>query len=190
MAMGMYSDNSTQDLTNQVTWASSNTAVATITSTGVASAVPAGQSTISASFGGMSGSTLLTFTPPTPPPVTVTGVQLTEKKRKVTGITIAFDGAVNAAEASNNAIYVLTAAGKHNSFVGKGTKPIRLKSAVYNAALHQVILTPRKPFALSKPVELTVKGRSPGGLQDSTGRFIDGANDAEFILSSKGVTVG
>ena len=30
MAMGMYSDNSSQDLTTQVTWVSSNTAVATI----------------------------------------------------------------------------------------------------------------------------------------------------------------
>jgi hypothetical protein len=115
---------------------------------------------------------------------------LTQKKRNVTGITVVFSAAVNAAEASTNAIYVLTVAGKHNSFVGKGTKPIRLKSAVYDAALHQVILTPRKPFVLTKPVELTVKGRPPGGLQDGTGRFIDGASDAAFILSPKGVTVG
>jgi hypothetical protein len=34
-AIGTYSDNSTQDLTNQVAWSSSNTAVATITSTGL-----------------------------------------------------------------------------------------------------------------------------------------------------------
>ena len=191
MAIGMYSDNSTQDLTTQVTWASSNTAVATITPAGVAAAVGVGQSSISASLDGMSVSTQLTVTtpaPPPPPPVTVTVVQLTKKKGKVTGITVDFSGAVNPAEASSIGIYALTVAGKHNSFVGRGAKPLRLKSAAYNAALHQVILTPRKPFALTKPVELTVQGRSPSGLQDSVGRFIDGADDAEFVLSRKGVT--
>jgi hypothetical protein len=106
----------------------------------------------------------------------------------VTAITVAFSGAVNAAEAASVAIYALTVAGKHNSFVGKGTKSIRLKSAGSNTALHQVILTPRAPFALTKPVELTVQGRSPGGLQDSVGRFIDGGHDDEFVLSRSGVT--
>jgi hypothetical protein len=189
-ALGMYSDNSTQDLTTQVTWASANTAVATITTTGVASGVAAGQSTISASLAGLSGSSQLTVTTPAPPPpplVTVTSVALTQKKHKVTAITVAFSGAVNAAEAASVAIYALTVSGKHNSFVGKGTKAIRLKSAVVNSALHQVILTPRSPFALTKPVELTVKGRSPGGLQDSVGRFIDSGNDEQFVLSRSGV---
>jgi plastocyanin len=66
MAMGMYSDNSMQDLTTQVTWASTDTAVATISNTagsaGMATAVATGQSTISATMDGMMGSTVMTVT--------------------------------------------------------------------------------------------------------------------------------
>src|SRR5262249_51663839 len=61
-ATGTYSDGSTQNLTSQVTWASSNTAAATINSTGLATAVTAGTSTISATLGAVSGSTGLTVT--------------------------------------------------------------------------------------------------------------------------------
>jgi hypothetical protein len=66
MAMGMYSDNSTKDLTDQVTWASSDASIATISnasgSQGLATAVEIGTSTISATFDGMTGSTHLNVT--------------------------------------------------------------------------------------------------------------------------------
>ena len=60
-ATGSYSDGSTQNLTSQVTWTSSNTSVATIGSGGVASSVSAGTTTITAAMsgGGVSGSTIL-----------------------------------------------------------------------------------------------------------------------------------
>jgi len=60
-ATGSFSDNSTQDLTTQATWSSSNPAVATISATGLATASASlGSSTISASLGSISGKTLLT----------------------------------------------------------------------------------------------------------------------------------
>ncbi len=59
-ATGFYSDGTSQNLTNQVTWASTNTAVSTITSTGLSSGVSAGSSTISAILNGVTGSTSLT----------------------------------------------------------------------------------------------------------------------------------
>src|SRR5262249_12498648 len=59
-ATGTYSDSSTQSLTSQVTWASSNTSVATVSSGGVATAVTTGSTTISATLGSVSGSTGLT----------------------------------------------------------------------------------------------------------------------------------
>src|SRR5262249_29171963 len=66
-ATGNYSDNSTQNLTNQVTWASGTTAVATISnaagSQGLPTALATGTSTISATFSGLPGSTLLTVSP-------------------------------------------------------------------------------------------------------------------------------
>ena len=43
-ATGTYSDGSTADLTSQVTWSSSNSAVATMNSTGLATAIAGGNS--------------------------------------------------------------------------------------------------------------------------------------------------
>jgi hypothetical protein len=59
-ATGTYSDSTTQDITGQVTWASSNTGVATINSSGLASAVAAGSTTISAVLSGKTGGAALT----------------------------------------------------------------------------------------------------------------------------------
>ena len=65
-ATGLYTDNSTQDLTTQVTWASSNGAVATVSnaagSNGLATAAGAGSTTVSATSGGVTGDTTLTVT--------------------------------------------------------------------------------------------------------------------------------
>jgi hypothetical protein len=59
-ATGTYSDGSTQDVTSQATWASSNTDVATVNDSGLATAVTAGTTTISATLIGVTGSTTLT----------------------------------------------------------------------------------------------------------------------------------
>jgi hypothetical protein len=65
-ATGTYSDKTTKSLTTQVTWASSNTAVATISNTtgsrGLATAVGTGTTTISATVSGVKGKTVLTVT--------------------------------------------------------------------------------------------------------------------------------
>ena len=65
-ATGTFSDGTTQGLTTTVTWSSSLTSVATISnsagSNGMATAVAAGTATITATSGGISGSTGLTVT--------------------------------------------------------------------------------------------------------------------------------
>ncbi len=62
-AMGMYTDSSTHDITDQVTWDSSDPSKATIDSnTGLASTVAVGTTTISATLDGITGSTVLTVT--------------------------------------------------------------------------------------------------------------------------------
>ena len=141
-------------------------------------------------------------TPPPPPPpppsssaapVTVTGVhEVLNKRHMVTQIDVFFSGAVSSSEATNAAIYRLASAGKRGSFTARNSLIHKLRSAVYDAALNEVILTPKKPFALAKPVQLMVNGT---GLQDSTGQFIDGANNgvagsnALAVLTRKGVTL-
>ena len=59
-ATGVFSDNSTQDLTANVTWTSSTSTVALINSTGLATALSNGTTTITASYEGLSGSATLT----------------------------------------------------------------------------------------------------------------------------------
>jgi hypothetical protein len=65
-ATGIYSDHSTQDLTKQVTWSTSNIAVASISnaagSNGLASALGVGSATVSATLGSVFGTTTLTVT--------------------------------------------------------------------------------------------------------------------------------
>jgi YVTN family beta-propeller protein len=62
IATGIYSDGSEQNLTGTVTWTSGTTTVATINSSGVATGVGAGPSTITARLGNVFGSTTLTVT--------------------------------------------------------------------------------------------------------------------------------
>jgi 6-phosphogluconolactonase (cycloisomerase 2 family)/uncharacterized protein YjdB len=75
-ATGVYSDNSKQDITSTVTWTSATTSVATISNAvstiGLASAVGGGSSTITATLGGVSGSTTLTVTAATLVSIAVT----------------------------------------------------------------------------------------------------------------------
>jgi len=62
IATGVDSDNSTRPLTNEVVWQSSDDSIATISSSGVVSALAAGQVTLQASLDGIVGSILLTVT--------------------------------------------------------------------------------------------------------------------------------
>jgi trimeric autotransporter adhesin len=59
-AIGIFSDQTSADLTSQVTWSVANPAVATLTSSGVATAIHAGDTTVSASLGSQIGSTTMT----------------------------------------------------------------------------------------------------------------------------------
>jgi len=63
-ATGTFTDNSTVDLTNRVTWASATTTVATIDTAGLATGQSGGTSSIRASLDSVTGSTVLTVTVP------------------------------------------------------------------------------------------------------------------------------
>ena len=128
-----------------------------------------------------------------PPLVTVVKVTDVVKKKKVTEVIVTFSGSVNSAEADSPSIYRLATAGKKGSYTAKNAKVLRLKSATYTDATHTVVLIPKKPFVLTKPVQLLINGLAPAGLEDSVGRLIDGNHDgqaggnATAILSRGGV---
>lgn len=62
-AIGTYSDATTHNLTASVTWSSSDTSVATISSSGFAASLATGTTEITATLGGVAGSTTLTVGP-------------------------------------------------------------------------------------------------------------------------------
>jgi trimeric autotransporter adhesin len=71
-AIGTYTDGSTHNITGQVAWTSSNTAVATIGLHGLAKALTPGTTTITATLDSISGSTTLDVTNATVVSITVT----------------------------------------------------------------------------------------------------------------------
>jgi uncharacterized protein YjdB len=73
-ATGTYTDGSSADLTVLVSWSSSATGKATVSPSGMVTGVAAGSTNISASLGGISGSTSLTVTAPSLVSITVTPV--------------------------------------------------------------------------------------------------------------------
>ncbi|MGO8972367.1 MAG: Ig-like domain-containing protein [Steroidobacteraceae bacterium] len=62
IATGVYSDGSKLDLSSEVSWSSTHTAIASINSDGVATAISPGTTTVTASMGRLSGSTNLAVT--------------------------------------------------------------------------------------------------------------------------------
>jgi plastocyanin len=185
MAMGNYADNTSEDISDQVTWSSSNPAIARVSdaagTAGLVTTSAAGTATITASMDGLYGSTQFTVTAPAasaPPLVTVPSVQAMENKRHmVAEIIVHFSGPVNASEAQNTGMYRLTETGRNDSFIAKNATVVKLASATYNAALDEVILKPKRPFGLSNCVQVVIDGHQPGGLQDSFGRVINGNDD-------------
>jgi hypothetical protein len=64
-ATGTYSDGTTQNVTGSVTWATTNSGIATVNAQGVATGVSPGNITVSATSGAITGSAGLTVTPAT-----------------------------------------------------------------------------------------------------------------------------
>lgn len=60
-AVATYTDSSTLDVTTAATWASSSTSVATVSTTGLATSVANGTSTISATYGGITGNATVSW---------------------------------------------------------------------------------------------------------------------------------
>ena len=72
-ATGTYSDGTTADITSQMTWSSSNAAVATVSGQGVVSTLGVGSATLTGSLNGQQGSVSVTITNPAVASLAVTG---------------------------------------------------------------------------------------------------------------------
>ena len=91
-ATGTYSDNSTQNLSNRVTWTSSNTGVATISTNGLATGGSAGTTTISVALGVVSGNTI-TLTVLAPPAILTSTNAVTVPEGETTNFQVKLSAA-------------------------------------------------------------------------------------------------
>jgi hypothetical protein len=178
VANGTFSDGSTQNLGGLVSWNSADSAVATVSALGLATGVAPGTSVITASMSGVSGTAVLSVS--AAPLVKLAGARLVFNKRHmVTQIVVTLTGPVDSHEAVMTALYRLATPGKRGSFAARNAGRIALRSASYDGLHDTITLKPRKLFSLAKPVQLTIVGTPPAGLQDSYGRFIDGDHDGQ-----------
>jgi len=189
-ATGTYSDNSTQDITGQVTWASSTTTVATVSNTagsqGLATALTVGTSTVSAALSGQTGSTVLTVTAATLGSIAVTPtnpsvakgspVQFTATGTYSDNSTQDITTQVTWASSVTTVATISNAAGSKGlaSTLGVGTSNISAALSgktggtmltVTAATLQSISVTPATP---SRPVPLTLAFSATGSFTDGT----------------------
>lgn len=87
-ATATYSDNSTVNVTKTAAWKTGNTAVATVNSTGLATAVASGSTTVTASLSGVNGTAAITVPAPA---ATVTSITVSASNASVAmGVTQQF----------------------------------------------------------------------------------------------------
>ena len=190
-----------------VTWASSNTAVATVSSTGLVGGVAEGQATITATSEGQSGTAALTVVVPvasvtvTPAPATVVigqTVQLTATPKDANGTVLT--GRVVTWASSNTAVATVSSTGLVTG-VAQGQTTITATSetkigtaaiTVIPVPIASVAVTPATPTVLlGQTVQLTATPKDANGNVLS-GRVVTWASDNTTVatVSSTGLVSG
>jgi trimeric autotransporter adhesin len=192
-ATGTYSDKSTKDVTGTVAWSTSNTSIATISASGLATAKTQGSSSVTATLDGLNGSTSFTVSAPeivsiavTPPSVSIaqgTTTNFTAKgtfsdgsTQDVTGTVQWNSSATNVASVSNTIPTEGTAKG-----LTAGTAVITASSGnvsgtasltVTSATLNSIAVTPN---GASIPLGVTQQFTATGTFSDGTSQDISDA---------------
>ncbi len=209
VATGHFSNGDAQDLTQQATWTSSTPATATVTA-GLARAVAAGSTTISASLGGITGTATLSVTSHT-----LQSIQVTPASPQVpAGLTVTLaatgtfsDGTTQdltaqaAWTSSASAIATVAATGVVTgvavgsatitaTFSGvSGSTPVTVDASV----LRSIVVTPvDQPVTVGGTVRLTATGQfSDGDSHDVTAQASWTANPAALVsIAAPGLVKG
>jgi concanavalin A-like lectin/glucanase superfamily protein/Big-like domain-containing protein/ASPM-SPD-2-Hydin domain-containing protein len=160
-----YSDGSTKETTNLVSWSSSSTAVATVSSTGVTSALAAGSTTITATAESVTGSTTLSvFQPPcVAAPSGLVGWWTGD------GNTVDIAG-YNSGTLQNGATYGNGEVGQAFSFAGNGAS-VFVNSQVYPPAAGTLMFWFMPTAAGSMTGSFDGRNRTPGLAVDANGNL-------------------
>ncbi|MCE9500539.1 MAG: Ig-like domain-containing protein, partial [Leptospira sp.] len=211
-AFATYSDGSVSNVTSSVTWASSNTTVATISDGGLAHSVAAGTTTISATLGAVTGQTNLTVTGETLENVIVspasgtiakgTTLQFQATAYYSDGLTVDVTQSATWSSSSTTTATVQTA-GDASPGLAKGVGvggPITI-TAVYNgksgsaaltvsaATLSSIAVTPVSPHVqVGNTQAFTATGTySDGSTQNITGSVTWSSSNAHVTINSSGL---
>lgn len=208
-ATGTYSDGSTQNLSNSVTWSSSNTAAATISTSGLATAVNTGSTTIGATLGSITGTTGLTVTaalvsiavtPPQPSipagtsqQFTATGTYSDGTTQNLTDTVSWSSTATTVAVINSTGLATGLTSGSTTINAGSGTILGSTSLTVTAPVLVSLAVSPSgSSLAVGSTLQFTAIGTySNGGTQNltSTVTWIS-SNTAAATISSAGVATG
>jgi hypothetical protein len=187
-ATAVFSDNSTRNVTAQSTWSSSTSSVALVANTGRATGIAEGTSTITATYGGMSGTSLLTVarnvdsiavTPTNPTTVLGLPVTFTATATLSNGATLVVTG--NASWVASDAT-IATVTGGVATPVKAGTTTVTATYlgvagasvlTVSPTTLSSIAITPN-PVSLSLATGASQQLTATGTYADSTKRDLSG----------------
>ena len=179
-ATGTYTDNSRQNLTTQVTWSSSNTAIATVSSAagfeGLGAGLSPGSVTMTATLAGVSGSTTLTVTP-----ATLVSIAVTPANRNLpAGLTNQFTATgtytdnstqnITTAVAWNSADTTIAAISNASGSIGLATAAGQ-GTVTITAALGSVSGSTTLTVTAATLVSIAVTPATPSILNGATQRF-------------------
>jgi uncharacterized protein YjdB len=192
-ATGVFSDNSTQDITSQVVWSSSNAAAALINAGGLASGISAGTTTISATYGSVSGSATLTVTTATLVSITITPsnpIVPPRSKLQLTAIGVFSDGS----QLALSGVSWHTTSAKYAVVNGNGvlrTKKVSTKPVSIYASLNGIAGQTTVTITSMAIQSLVVKPSTPtiavGTIQQFSliGTFSDGVTTVDLTASAR-----
>ena len=211
-AIGAYSDGTTQTITKAVSWASSNHAVATIASSGVATAQGSGTTNITATQGTITGSkgllvtssrlTSITISAPnvgsklaeqTSVPLTATGHFADGSTQNLTNIATWTSSAPSVATVSRNSgIVTGVAPGTTNiTVVFAGANGSLNNLQVTNATLTSVTISPKSPspIGLGSTLQFTARGTFSDGSTEILTIFSNwnSSNTGVAIINNSGL---
>ncbi len=212
-ATGTYSDGSQQNLTNSATWTSSATSVATINTTGLATGIAQGSTTIRATSGQISGSATLTVTGSgnftiSASPASLSVLQGNQGSSTITttinggfnasialsaagaptGTTVSFNPAAIAAPGAGSSTMTVTV----GASTPTGTYPITVTGnggGIQHTATVTLTVTAAPNFTISaSPASLSVLHGNQGSSTITT--TISGGFNASIALSASGAPTG
>ncbi|HEX6494752.1 MAG TPA: Ig-like domain-containing protein [Acidobacteriaceae bacterium] len=176
-ATATYSDGSTAPVTTTVIWTSTNPAAATISSAGLATAVAAGSTTVTASLNGISGNTTLTVAPslssvsvsPNPADIGIGATQQFAATAKYSDNSIKDVTATAAWTIDKTAVATINSAGLATG-VAAGSATVtasfngKSAGAIVNVSAVTISVTPDSPaFAMGAAQQFTATQKNPNG---------------------------